>query len=197
MQSRMSLEHKVTVHHENEATTIARVTCPTAPSLWRWRDIPLPRVVPRKVELPEDEHGLNEWKYQLAAAIVCGVSALLARFVLENQAFSLGAYLLAYGAGSWFTLGEVWERLRKATIDVHFLMLAVAVGSAAIGAWGEGAMLLFLFSLSGSLEHYALRAYPREIRSLFRTLRKPNGPRCIRAESEVPVEKLVRACACC
>jgi len=47
-------------------------------------------------------------------------------------------------------------------------MLAVAVGSASIGAWGEGAVLLFLFSLSGALEHYALGRTQKEIRSLFR-----------------------------
>jgi Cd2+/Zn2+-exporting ATPase len=51
---------------------------------------------------------------------------------------------------------------------VHFLMLAVAFGSASIGAWGEGATLLFLFSLSGALEHFALGRTQREIHSLFR-----------------------------
>ena len=40
---------------------------------------------------------------------------------------------LAYLAGAWFAVGEVWERLRKATLDVHFLMLAVAAGAAAPG----------------------------------------------------------------
>src|SRR4029079_3810105 len=34
--------------------------------------------------------------------------------------------------------------------------------------WGEGAMLLFLFSLSSALEHFALGRTQREIRSLFR-----------------------------
>src|SRR5262245_64379360 len=47
-------------------------------------------------------------------------------------------------------------------------MLAVAVGSASVGAWGEGATLLFLFSFSGALEHYALGRTQKEIRSLFR-----------------------------
>ncbi len=42
------------------------------------------------------------------------------------------------------------------------------MGSASIGAWGEGAMLLFLFSFSGALEHYALGRTQREIRALFR-----------------------------
>ncbi len=47
-------------------------------------------------------------------------------------------------------------------------MLAVAAGAASIGAWAEGATLLFLFSLSGALEHYALGRTQKEIRSLFR-----------------------------
>src|SRR5207248_10928349 len=79
---------------------------------------------------------------------------------------------LAYAAGGWFTVEEVWERLRQRSIDVHFLMLAVAVGSASIGAWGEGAVLLFLFSLSGALEHFALGRTQREIHALFKVAPK-------------------------
>ena len=78
------------------------------------------------------------------------------------------SFIAAYLAGGWFPAEEVWERLQKRAIDVHFLMLAVAVGSASIGAWGEGATLLFLFSFSGALEHYALGRTQKEIRSLFR-----------------------------
>ena len=81
---------------------------------------------------------------------------------------SVIGYVLAYVAGSWFTAQDVWEGLHKRTIDVHFLMLAVALGSASIGAWGEGTTLLFLFSLSGALENFALGRTQREIRSLFR-----------------------------
>ena len=104
---------------------------------------------------------------------------------------SVIGYVLAYLAGSWFTAQEVWERLRKRAIDVHFLMLAVAVGSASIGAWGEGTTLLFLFSLSGALENFALGRTQREIRSLFReapkfaTVLDEQG-----REREVQVEKL-------
>jgi len=42
-----------------------------------------------------------------------------------------------------------WERIRKGQLDVHFLMLAVAAGAALIGAWREGALLLFLLGLRG------------------------------------------------
>src|SRR4051794_5813900 len=30
---------KITIQHHGEVTTIARVTCPTAPKFWRWRDL--------------------------------------------------------------------------------------------------------------------------------------------------------------
>ena len=56
---------------------------------------------------------------------------------------------------------------------MHFLMLFVAAGAASIGASGEGATLLFLFSFSGALEHYALGRTQKEIRSLFRDAPRP------------------------
>ena len=46
-------------------------------------------------------------------------------------------------------------------------MLAVALGAAFIGAWWEGATLLFLFSLSGALEAVAMARTERKIRNLF------------------------------
>jgi Zn2+/Cd2+-exporting ATPase len=183
-------QHRITIRQQGTATTIARVTCPTAPSFWRWRQIPLPRVVQRDVEFLEEGHTENEWKLQLLAAILCGIFGLLG-YLVPAPMMKFGGYALAYLAGSWFTIHEVWERLVKRQIDVHFLMLAVAAGSACIGAWGEGAMLLFLFSLSGALEHFALGRTEREIRSLFReapkvaTLVDPQG-----RETTISVERL-------
>ncbi|MHC1768225.1 MAG: heavy metal translocating P-type ATPase [Verrucomicrobiia bacterium] len=181
---------EIRVEREGDSMTIARVTCPTAPSFWRWRRVPWPRVVQRDVEFLESAEDVDEWKPQLLAAGLCGLSGIVG-YALEGSAWSGWAYVLAYLAGGWFTAQEVWERLRKATIDVHLLMLAVAAGSASIGAWGEGAMLLFLFSLSGALEHYALGRTQREIHSLFRDAPKVAA---VIDESgkqrEVPVERL-------
>ena len=186
---------KITIQQDGQTTTIARVTCPTAPKFWRWRDLPLPKLVPRDVEFLEsaehiDEH-VNEWKMQLAAAVLCGVLGS-AGFFLREQPYGIVGYLLAYLAGGWFTAHEVWERLQKRALDVHFLMLAVAVGSASVGAWAEGTTLLFLFSLSGALEHFALGRTQREIRSLFREVPKVATVVDARGnEREVKVEKLL------
>jgi len=185
---------KITIQSDGPTTTIARVTCPTAPKFWRWRDMPFPRVVPRDVEFLESaehiEEHINEWKWQLAAAGLCGGLGLAAHFLLSGG-WSLAAYVLSFVAGGFFPAEEVWERLQKKTIDVHFLMLAVAAGSASIGAWGEGATLLFLFSFSGALEHYALGRTQKEIRSLFRDA--PKVATVLEAqgrEREVRVEQL-------
>jgi Cd2+/Zn2+-exporting ATPase len=185
---------RITIRSDPETTTIARMTCPTAPAFWRWRDIPWPKVVPRDVEFLDeaghiDEH-INEWKAQLAAAFLCGAFGL-AGYFSHGGKWGVAAYALSYASGSWFTLGEVWERLRKQAVDVHFLMLAVAAGSACIGAWAEGATLLFLFSLSSALEHFALGRTQREIRSLFREAPKFSTVLDARgAEQEIRVEQL-------
>jgi Cd2+/Zn2+-exporting ATPase len=182
---------KITIRQAAATTTIARVTCPTAPKFWRWRDIPWPKkVVQRDVEFLEHAEEAVEWKAELVAAILCGVFGFGAWF-FRGQPLSVVGYVLAYLAGSWFAAQDVWERLQKRAIDVHFLMLAVALGSASIGAWGEGTTLLFLFSLSGALESFALGRTQREIHSLFRDAPKSATVLDDRGhERELQVEKL-------
>jgi Zn2+/Cd2+-exporting ATPase len=180
---------RIVIRTQGDATTIARATCPTAPTFWRWRDIPLPRVVPRDVEFLEHAGEIDEWKPQVAAALLCGVFGLAGAF--SPVPFKIICYVAACLAGGFYPAQEVWERLQKRTIDVHFLMLFVAAGAASIGAWGEGATLLFLFSFSGALEHYALGRTQKEIRSLFR-----DAPKTATAldeqgrEREIKVEQL-------
>jgi Cd2+/Zn2+-exporting ATPase len=158
------------VKNENSSTTIARVTCPTAPRFWHWRNFPLPRIVPREIHVEDEETHAHEWRQQLVAALLCGVFAVAAAIV--GGAWELRLYIAAYLSGAWFVAQEVWEHLRERKVDVHFLMITVALGSASIGAWGEGSILLFLFSLSGALEHFAMGRTQREISSLFKSAPK-------------------------
>jgi Cd2+/Zn2+-exporting ATPase len=184
---------KITVKCEGGSTTIARVTCPTAPKFWRWRDLPWPRIEPKTIDIPDEDdhdHPADEWKWQMAMAILCGAFGLIAAFGVPVQ-FKVAGFILAYLAGGFFPAEEVWERLQKRVLDVHFLMLAVAIGAACIGAWAEGATLLFLFSFSGALEHYALGRTQKEIRSLFRDAPKTAITLDLRGnELTVAVEKI-------
>ena len=71
-------------------------------------------------------------------------------------------------------------------------MLVAAAGAAALGAWIEGALLLFLFSLGHALEHYAMGRAKRAIEALAelapRTAMVRRGDGGL---SEIPVEDLV------
>jgi Cd2+/Zn2+-exporting ATPase len=179
-----------TVTESGGAVTVARVRCPTAPKFWRWRDFPLPKVVPRQISVPEDESDLNEWKAQAVAAGLCALFGLAGYFT-PQPSWSVLLYAISCLAGAWFAAQEAYAKIRVRMLDVHFLMLAVAAGSAAVGAWAEGAILLFLFSTSGALEHYAMGRTQREIRSLFRTA--PKVATVVDAEgheSEVAVDGL-------
>ncbi len=148
-------------------------------------------MVSRGIELREreqdSEHGKGEWKLQLLASGLCAALGI-AGYLLGGN---LALYVLAYLSGGWFTAAETLDKLREGEIDVHFLMLAVAIGAAAIGEWAEGTVLLFLFSFSGALEHYAMDRTQREIRALIDTAPKtatvlgPDG-----AEVTLPVDAL-------
>src|SRR5206468_12969903 len=107
---------KLTIRQEGDTTTIARVTCVTAPRFWRWREFPWPRLVPREVVLPDEADHEHEWKLQLLAAALCGLFGLTAHFLGEGPPASL-LYVLAYTAGSWFTLREIRELLQKRALD--------------------------------------------------------------------------------
>jgi hypothetical protein len=61
--------------------------------------------------------------------------------------------------------------MKKFEIDT--LMLVAAAGAAALGAWAEGALLLFLFSLGHALEHYAMGRAKKAIEALAKLARKP------------------------
>ncbi|HEY4952150.1 MAG TPA: cation-transporting P-type ATPase, partial [Verrucomicrobiae bacterium] len=95
---------RITIQHSGEVTTIARVTCPTAPKFWRWRDLPFPKIVPREIEIHDDEHAVDEWKMQMVAAILCGVFGLAgwtAGYFLPAP-FRILFFVAAYLAGGFY-----------------------------------------------------------------------------------------------
>ena len=70
--------------------------------------------------------------------------------------FVLLAYVVSFVAGGTATLVEALGDLRRGLVNIDLLMILAAFGAAALGDWPEGAVLLFLFSLSHALEHFIL-----------------------------------------
>lgn len=64
--------------------------------------------------------------------------------------------LVSVAAGSIFALQTAWESLRDRQVDVNLLMVLAAAGAVFLGHPGEAAVLLFLFSLSNTLEAYTM-----------------------------------------
>ncbi|MDR7418661.1 MAG: heavy metal translocating P-type ATPase [Armatimonadota bacterium] len=99
-------------------------------------------------------------------------------------------YAAAYAFGGFTASRAAWRTLGDRRIDVNLLMLLSAAGAAVLDAWDEGAVLLFLFSLSNTLEHYAMARTRRAIEALMRLrpdralVRRPDG------EVLVPVDRV-------
>lgn len=100
-------------------------------------------------------------------------------------------YAVAYLAGGLPILSLSWQAARQGSISIDFLMLVAAAGSALIGEYVEGAVLLFLFSLSHSLESYILGRTRNAIRLLMDL--SPEQANVIRNEVEVqlPIDQVV------
>ena len=155
------------VKQQGDATVINRETCPTAETLWLWREMEWPEIK------AEPAPGDQEWRLLATLAAICGTAGIAGGLV-EHFAPGLpwlarGLFLAGILAGGWDAAVDSWANLKKREIDIHFLMLAVAVGAMFIGAWGEAVLLLFLFSASGAMEEFALDRTQREVSALLKT----------------------------
>ncbi len=107
---------------------------------------------------------------ELIAALVAGVIILIAwRMESTGQmTAAIIAYLSAFVIGGYAKAKEgIEDTLENKSLNVEMLMILAAIGSAIIGYWTEGAILIFIFALSGALETYAMNKSHREISSLM------------------------------
>ncbi|WP_395400908.1 heavy metal translocating P-type ATPase [Pseudoduganella sp. UC29_106] len=97
-----------------------------------------------------------------------------------------GAYLF----GGYFTTKEAVENILARRFEIDTLMLVAAVGAAALGKWAEGGLLLFLFSLGHSLEHFAMGRARRAIEALAKLAPETAVIRRGDATAQIPVAQL-------
>jgi len=124
-----------------------------------------------KGESGEHSHGgVFGEKSELVFALLAGAAVLASwaveRWALASNAIVVGFAIAAYVFGGFFTVREAIENIRAKRFEIDTLMLVAAAGAATLGKWTEGGLLLFLFSLGHSLEHYAMGRARRAIEAL-------------------------------
>ncbi len=107
----------------------------------------------------------TELIFAILSGLLLGFGWLLAMFSIPFG-YLLPIYLLSYFFGGYYTLLESFSKLKLQQFEIDFLMLVAAIGAAVLGNWAEGALLLFLFSLSHALEHLAMGKARHAIESL-------------------------------
>ncbi len=107
---------------------------------------------------------------ELIAAFLSGIIIFLAWRMasLGLETAAVIAFISAYIMGGYAKAKEgLTETIKHRKLNVEILMILAAIGSAMIGYWTEGAILIFIFALSGALETYAMNKSHREISALM------------------------------
>ncbi|CUS03492.2 Heavy metal translocating P-type ATPase [Candidatus Promineifilum breve] len=126
-----------------------------------------------------------------AVTLVAMIAGWLAeRSVTAPAWMATALFVVAYVAGGAFGLKGGLESLKARTIDIDLLMILAALGAAFVGEPFEGAMLLFLFSLSNTLQDFALDRTRNAIRALMKL--RPNQADVYRGDRLVtlPIEQV-------
>ncbi|CQR47277.1 Zinc-transporting ATPase [Paraliobacillus sp. PM-2] len=131
--------------------------------------------------------------YELIAAVFSGLLILVAWLTKHNIPHTLWIILMltAFIVGGYAKAKEgIYDTFQHRTLNVELLMILAAIGSASIGYWEEGAILIFIFSLSGALETYTMQKSEKELSSLIKL--QPKQALMIRngVEQLVPVNEL-------
>lgn len=132
----------------------------------------------------------SELIFSICCGALLGIGFGLSFIESVPQWVSLGFYIGAYFFGGFYTAKEAIETILKGGFEIDFLMLVAAIGAAILGEWAEGALLLFLFSLGHSLEHYAMGKAHKSIESLATLAPKTALKKDENTTTEVGIEEL-------
>ena len=134
---------------------------------------------------PEKGRSLRKESLFVAITLAGMLTGLIGGWLGTPPLVAWISYGAAYVFGGWYGLRDGIETLRHGAVDIDLLMILAALGALSIGAPFEGAMLLFLFSLSNVLQHYAIGRSRRAIRSLMKM--RPESAQVLRDGDEVTV----------
>ena len=102
-----------------------------------------------------------------ALATALFAAGLAARFARAPGAVAWVFFLACYAAGGWEPGLAGLRALREKVLDVDLLMVAAAIGAAAVGQALDGGLLIVIFATSGALEAVATHRTAQAVRGLL------------------------------
>ena len=121
-----------------------------------------------------------------ACGVLFGAGIALEHALPDAPRWHEAAYLVSALCGSWFALRSTFRALLRGRLDVNLLMILAAIGAASIGYVMEAAILMFLFSLSNTLEVYTMGRTRRAIHALLKL--RPARALVKRGDREIEIE---------
>lgn len=109
---------------------------------------------------------LPEVRWALAATVLFAIGGL-SQLAGAPVWLYWSLYLACYVTGGWEPGWTGLKALRDKTLDVDLLMVAAALGAAAIGQVFDGALLIVIFATSGALESVATKRTEDSVRGLL------------------------------
>jgi Cd2+/Zn2+-exporting ATPase len=121
----------------------------------------------------DDEHEhvtSTEYRKQTLFTAIAGgllVLGLIAEYTGAPHGITVSLFAAAIVSGGWKIAVMGYHGLRRLSLDMNFLMTVAAIGAVSIGKWGEGAMVIVLFSVSLLIEGYSIRRTRKAITDLL------------------------------
>jgi Cd2+/Zn2+-exporting ATPase len=108
----------------------------------------------------------TELYFAIGSGIFWGLGVVFSFVNTVPELLPMILFICGVILGGFFTFITAGKDIIRGKFEIDFLMLFAAVGACALGKWGEGALLLFLFSLGHALEHYAMKRARKSIAAL-------------------------------
>lgn len=124
------------------------------------------------------------------AGIILIISFFLRLHYGEGHIIPTAGYAAAILIGGYSLFIKGFKNLIRLNFDMATLMTVAILGAAAIGEWGEGAVIVILFAISEALERYSMDKARQSIESLIDIAPKEALIRRGNEEMIVPVDDI-------
>ncbi|PYR94962.1 MAG: cadmium-translocating P-type ATPase [Acidobacteria bacterium] len=107
---------------------------------------------------------------RLTLVVISGIAVAIGMGIelsgLDHR-LAVAVYAAAIASGAVYSVRRAIHAARSLALDINVLMLVAVCGAMALGEWGEGASVVFLFALAQLLEARAMERARGAIRALM------------------------------